>query len=128
MIVFKKTPAVCDHCFKMMKMREKDVGVSPTKDRKKVSVLLMDVGHFWKWRPEICDEAKAKCDNCKRPAKWLFDHLNENFLPTFKAKGIDNGAYFFYDTSYQSIAELFGIEYDDLLEHRIGIINGHHCK
>lgn len=78
--------------------------------------------------PEICDEAKSKCDLCKAKAEWLFDHLNENFLPVFKAKGIDNGAYFFYNTGYQDISELFGITDDDILEHRIGIVNGHHCK
>ena len=125
-MVFQKTPAVCDYCFKRMRLREKDVGVSPTTDRKKVSVLLIDVSHLWKFMPEICEEAKAKCDFCKMPAKWLFDHLNENFLPVFKAKGIENGAYFFYDTRYQSISELFGIEDDDILDHRIGIINGNH--
>ena len=128
MMVFQKTPALCDYCFKRMRMRKVDVGVSPTKERRKVSVLLMDVGHLWKFMPEICEEAKAKCHFCNTRAKWLFDHLNENFLPVFKAKGIDNGAYFFFHSSYQNISELFGIEDEDILDHRIGIINGNHFK
>lgn len=70
LMVFKKTPALCNGCYEKMGMREVDVGVSPTEDPKKVSVLLMDVGFLWEWNPAICEESKAICDACKKiPAK-----------------------------------------------------------
>ena len=130
-MVFKKTPALCNSCYQKMGMREVDVGVSPTEDPKKVSVLLMDVGFLWEWNPEICDEAKAICDACKKiPAKWLFDHLNENFLPAFKKKEIDAGAYFFVNSNFthSNIIDYFEIQDDDIIDHKIWIINGHHFK
>ena len=129
LMVFKKTPALCIACYDKMGMEhDVDVGVSPTEDPKKISVLLFDVGFLWKWRPKICAEAKADCDVCGAPAKWLFDHLNENFLPVFKKKGIDNGAYFFVNSNFENIMELGEISDDDLLDHKVWVINGHHFK
>lgn len=130
LVVFKKTPALCDQCYQKMGMHEVDVGVAPTKDPKKISVLLIDVGFLWQWNPEICAEANAICDACKNPAKWLFDHLNENFLPAFKKKEIDAGAYFFVNSNFthSNIIDYFGIQDMDIIDHKIWIINGHHFK
>ena len=131
LMVFKKTPSLCNNCFEKMGMREVDVGVSPTEDPKKISILLIDVGFLWKWNPEICSEAKAICDACEKiPAKWLFDHLNENFLPTFKKREIDAGAYFFVNANFthSNIIDYFEIQDRDIVNHKILIINGNNFK
>ena len=152
LVVFKKQPSLCNNCFEKMNIQEADVAVSPTKDPKKISVLLINVGFLWNsvdklkflydWNPKICNKWKAIfCDACqKKPADWLFDHLNENFLPAFKEKKIDAGVYFFvnYSTGYHpytiltnmatNIIDYFKIDYKDIIDHKIWIINGNHVK
>ena len=148
LVVFKKAPALCNNCFEKMDIQEADVAVAPTKDPKKISVLLINVGFLWNtiqflgylcdWDPEIYDKLKKMmCDACqKKRAIWKFDHLNENFLPTFKEKKIGAGVYFFVNCSsaylengnLKNIIDYFEIDYKDIINHKIWIINGNHLK
>ena len=134
-----------------MNVQEADVAVSPTKDPKKISVLLINVGFLWisketflyynDWKQEAYDKFKGMCDACqKKPPIWIFNHLNENFLPAFKEKKIDAGVYFFvnYHTGYHpytsltnmatNIIDYFKIDYKDIINHKIWIINGNHVN
>lgn len=148
LMVFKKTPSLCDNCFQKMNMHEADVAISPTKDFKKISVLLINIGFLWNsvdflryacnWNPEICNKLKALyCDACKKKrADWKFDHLNKDLLPALKKKKVDANAYFFLNSNFThldyertfKIIDYFKIEYKDIINHNIWIINGKHLK
>ena len=117
LVVSGKTPALCTNCYQQTEcMGEIDVGVAPDPDQDQISVILIEVGTYWQYRPAIAKEAKAKCDLCDSPAVWLFDNLHDNFLPAFKKKGITIGTYFFVNNSKTNILDWANLNREELVK------------
>ena len=121
LVVSGKTPALCADCYQKMEyMGDIDVGVAPALDQDQISVILQQVGEYWQYRSAIAKEAKAKCDICDGPAEWLFDHLNDDFLPAFKKMGITTGTYYFVNN-----VETYILDWADLCSSEL-VKSDHH--